>query len=47
MRDIILELDSWISEGQDVVLATVVSTWGSAPRAVGAKMALTLSLIHI
>ena len=43
MRDIILELDSWISEGQDVVLATVVSTWGSAPRAVGAKMALTAS----
>ena len=43
MRDIMLELDSWISEGQDVVLATVVSTWGSAPRAVGAKMALTAS----
>ena len=43
MRDIILEIDSWISEGQDVVLATVVSTWGSAPRAVGAKMALTAS----
>ena len=43
MRDIILELDIWISEGQDVVLATVVSTWGSAPRAVGAKMALTAS----
>ncbi len=43
MRDIILEIDSWISEGQDVVLATVVSTWGSAPRAVGAKLALTAS----
>lgn len=43
MRDIILELDRWISDGQDVVLATVVSTWGSAPRAVGAKMALTAS----
>ncbi|MBS61260.1 MAG: XdhC/CoxI family protein [Anaerolineaceae bacterium] len=41
MKDIILELDSWISEGQDVVLATVVDTWGSAPRGVGAKMALT------
>ena len=43
MRDIILELDSWISEGQDVVLATVVSTGGAAPRAVGAKMAVTAS----
>ena len=41
MRDIILELDRWISDGNDVVIATVVSTWGSAPRAVGAKMALT------
>ena len=30
---------SWAALGEPVVLATVVETWGSAPRRVGAQMA--------
>jgi xanthine dehydrogenase accessory factor len=43
MRDILKEVDQWIKEGEPVALATVIHTWGSAPRRVGAKMALTKS----
>jgi xanthine dehydrogenase accessory factor len=43
MRDILREVDQWIKEGEPVALATVIHTWGSAPRRVGAKMALTKS----
>jgi xanthine dehydrogenase accessory factor len=31
---------AWLAEGDPVVLATVVSTWGSAPRGVGSYMAV-------
>lgn len=31
-------IDEWRQQGQSIVLATVVKTWGSAPRPVGAKM---------
>ncbi len=42
MKDIIAEIDHWYAEGDTAVaLATVVSTWGSAPRRVGAKMAVS------
>ena len=34
---------SWASEGEPVVLATVIETWGSAPRRVGAQMAIGLN----
>ena len=34
---------SWVSLGEPVVLATVVETWGSAPRRVGAQMAISLN----
>ncbi len=40
MREIIPSVDEWLSRGEDIALATVVSTWGSAPRGVGAKMAV-------
>lgn len=43
MHDILYDTDKWMSEGEPVVLATVVSTWGSSPRQVGAKMAFTPS----
>ena len=43
MRDVVAEIDRWRAEGEQVALATVVETWGSAPRRVGAKMALTAS----
>jgi len=33
----------WREQGQGVALATVVSTWGSSPRPVGAKLAVTES----
>jgi xanthine dehydrogenase accessory factor len=41
MRDILADIDRWREQGQPVALATVIETWGSAPRGVGAKMALT------
>lgn len=43
MRDVIPEIDRWLTDDIPVALATVVETWGSAPRRVGAKMALTAS----
>lgn len=41
MREIINEVGEWSEQGEPVAIATVIETWGSAPRAVGAKMALT------
>jgi len=41
MRDILPDIDRWRAQGQPIALATVIQTWGSAPRGVGAKMALT------
>jgi xanthine dehydrogenase accessory factor len=41
MRDVLAEIDRWQAEGRPVALATVVETWGSAPRRAGAKLALT------
>lgn len=44
MRDILPDLDKWRAEdNQSIALATVIQTWGSSPRRVGAKMALTPS----
>ncbi len=41
MKEVIDDINRWHEEKQPVALATVVQTWGSAPRKVGAKMALT------
>ncbi len=41
MYEVLSDIQHWLSANETVVLATVVSTWGSAPRGVGAKMALT------
>ena len=41
MRDILSDLEGWQREGKSIALATVIQTWGSAPRRAGAKMALT------
>jgi xanthine dehydrogenase accessory factor len=43
MRDILTQIDHWLEEKQPIALATVVQTWGSAPRGIGAKMAVTSS----
>lgn len=41
MRDVLPDIDRWRAQGEAIALATVIQTWGSAPRGVGAKMALT------
>ncbi|MEP6994609.1 MAG: XdhC family protein [Acidobacteriota bacterium] len=41
MRDILSDIERWRAAGDAVAVATVIQTWGSAPRQAGAKMALT------
>jgi len=41
MRDVLPSIDRWLARGEPIALATVIQTWGSAPRGVGAKMAMT------
>lgn len=41
MREVVSDIDRWLAQGQSIALATVLQTWGSAPRGVGAKMVLT------
>ncbi|MCS6772999.1 MAG: XdhC family protein [Anaerolineae bacterium] len=41
MRDIIEDVLRWTHQGKPVVVGTVIQTWGSAPRGVGAKIAFT------
>ena len=42
MKDILEDIDRWqIESDQPIATATVVKTWGSAPRKAGAKLALT------
>jgi xanthine dehydrogenase accessory factor len=41
MREVASDIDRWLAQDQSIALATVLQTWGSAPRGIGAKMALT------
>lgn len=41
MRDILPEVEAWRRDGKKVALATVVKVWGSAPRPLGSKMAVS------
>lgn len=41
MRDLLPDIDRWRAAGETIAVATVVRTWGSAPRGVGSRMALT------
>ncbi|MBW3086349.1 putative xanthine dehydrogenase subunit A [Austwickia sp. TVS 96-490-7B] len=41
MKDIISDLRQWCTEGTEFALATVVETWQSAPRPLGAALALS------
>ncbi|HEY8678442.1 MAG TPA: XdhC family protein [Candidatus Dormibacteraeota bacterium] len=41
MRDVLADVKGWLDEGETVALATVVSTWGSAPRPAGSRMAVS------
>jgi xanthine dehydrogenase accessory factor len=41
VRDVLPEIERWREKGGRVALATVVATWGSAPRTVGSRMAVS------
>ena len=41
MRDLLPEIRTWQRQGKTVALATVVKAWGSSPRPLGAKMAIS------
>jgi xanthine/CO dehydrogenase XdhC/CoxF family maturation factor len=39
-EDILGKAEAWRREGRDVAVATVVETWGSAPRPVGSHLVI-------
>jgi len=39
-RDPLVIAESWVDEGRHVAIATVVETWGSAPRPVGSHLVI-------
>ena len=41
MRTISEDIDRWRSENKEVAVATVIKVYGSAPRPLGAKMAIS------
>ncbi len=41
MKDILPQLLTWHEAGETIAIATVIQTWGSSPRGVGAKMGIT------
>ena len=41
MREMLADIQAWIKDGKAVALATVIRTWGSAPRSAGSKMAVS------
>src|SRR5579859_3190196 len=43
MREILDELRAWNEAGEQIAVATVVETWGSSPRPLGSRMAVTRS----
>lgn len=43
MREVAADIARWLANDESVALATVLQTWGSSPRQVGAKLALTAS----
>ena len=40
MKEILADLETWQARGDKIAVATVIQTWGSSPRAPGAKMAI-------
>ena len=47
MLDILDTMNRWLAADQRVALATVVKTWGSAPRREGSKMGVTADMAMI
>jgi xanthine dehydrogenase accessory factor len=41
--DVLEQVAAWRAQGEQVALATVIETWGSAPRPVGSQLAVTRS----
>ncbi|CAN5875428.1 XdhC family protein [soil metagenome] len=41
MREVLPDIERWQIDGKQVALATVVKVYGSAPRPLGAKMAIS------
>ncbi len=38
--DVLADAETWLREGHKVAVATVVKTWGSAPRIAGSQLAV-------
>ena len=47
MLDILEMMNQWIDDKRNIALATVVKTWGSAPRREGSKMGITSDMAMI
>jgi len=43
MQDVLPSLEQWRERHEQVAVATVINTWGSAPRPIGSKLAVTAS----
>jgi xanthine dehydrogenase accessory factor len=41
MRELLPQIDGWLKNHDKIAIATVIQTWGSSPRGVGAKMIMT------
>lgn len=39
-KDVLMLAETWRNDGRAVALATVVETWGSAPRPIGSHLAI-------
>lgn len=39
-RDPLIIAEGWMKDGKDVAIATVIETWGSAPRPVGSHLVI-------